>query len=165
MWAIDNKPFMIEVGTFGSIPRFGCAPDYVYRVNRVERNAGAVKFIDPNLVRFTQPQNPARGRLPIEFRKPNEIPFDGRAWRTLWEHRSEIPKIWWDICYHPVLGFSQFFLDGVEIFNPHGEYCFAYLRLYKGQVYWGYTPCEYFWSGIAQSAIIMRHSRAVYGLT
>jgi hypothetical protein len=162
MWAVDETPFDLKVGTFQSIPALGCSPDYIYKLEREDLRMAGLKFIDPDAVHFVEPINPNRMHPPERLRNEH-VPLGGRAWRTLWQRRTEIPESWWEICYHQELGFSQFYFDGMEIFNPHLYYCWAYLRRFKGQIYWGFTPTEYSWNGYAIPAIAMKPSRALWG--
>ena len=161
MWTIGEEPFEIKVGTTQSTTALGCSHDYVYRIEREDPRMEGLGFIDLESVHFVDPINPWRARP--ETRVHGEhVQLGGRAWRTLWERRAEIPDIWWRLTWMEGLNFSQFYLDGMEIFSPHGRYCWAYLRRYRDQVYWGFTPTEYDWDGHCIPAIAMKPSRALW---
>ena len=154
MWQVDAAPFTIPIGNSRRIEPLGCLDDYRYIVEREDPRCSKVNIIDPARITFTEPVHPGHVRPPE--REPELVPLGGRAWRTLWQERETIPDWLWESCKGP--NFSQFYFDGMEIFNEHNVYCWAFLRRRGKTVYWGFCVSDYNW-GTFFPAIALRPGR------
>ena len=138
MWQIDPAPFEVRQCTVGSPIPLSYWGDYPYIIQS-ESDALDITEIDPDALVLVQ-LGP--------FRREGLYRLDGRAIRTIWEHRKELPMRLWEPNMEtlPYTGVrvSSFALDGVRLVNPHGVRCTFYLCWTEGDVRWGVTPVNYY---------------------
>ncbi len=133
VWAIAEEPFVPPVGTDQSVRPLGCLDTYEYRIVGENQRGAALTALAPQRIRFT----PAT--------ESDTVPLGGRALRECWNRRAEIPESWWAEATRPGMSFSQFYFDGLLLINPHGVWCWYYLRRRGGKCFWGIAPVAYEW--------------------
>ena len=137
MWKLDPAAFDINRRDGRLDPPFWYWPDYRYRVEAEDPRCDTISVLDPARFRFVDYGPSAR-----------YLPLGGRALRTLWLHRREIPETFWEQARSrgmERIGFEQVHFTGMKVFNPHGVLCWFYLRRWRGGCYWGITPDAYHW--------------------
>ncbi len=155
MWTLDPAPFEIPTCTTNNpVPLSNYYNtefpsdiyDYVIESEDMRNNELAV--IDPACLKLDvclmegEPF-PAAGPLRL----------GGRALRTLWQHRNELPERLWapseevlsymQKMHNKKVTVSQFCIDGLRLFNPYGVSCVFYFVRYNGEVRWARTPICY----------------------
>lgn len=143
MWPIDPKPFSVAECSKGNIVPLSHWSDYPYTIESEDPSNGDLTSIDPGRLTLggTVPENVplARGRYVLRL--------GGRAIRTLWQKRAEIPEDLWQRNEEtlPYTGarVSFFCIDGLRLLNPHGVLCTFYFTRFSGEISWGITPIRY----------------------
>lgn len=140
MWQLDPRPFEVAVCSKNNLVPLSYWQDdsfpsqtYQYKIGSEEPGLASLNELDLRRVVFDHGA------------KLHVVPLGGRAVRTFWEKRAEIPAEWWNWSHSPQVGFSQFSFGGLVLLNPHGVHCHFYLRHRKGQTYWGIAPTLYPW--------------------
>lgn len=138
MWQVRPEPFEVGECTTSSLCPFSYWGDYPYTIQN-ESDTLDIAEINPDALVLVQ-QGP--------FRRSGLYRLDGKAIRTIWEYRKELPMRLWEQSMetlpHTGVRVSSLALDGVRLRNPYGVTCMFYLCWTEGDVRWGITPINYY---------------------